>query len=556
VGNDPYKYFRIEARELCARLLCEIPELSSTSDPGALSSRLFRVAHTLKGAATVVKQARMAELAHALEDGLTTYRDGRISEPGQPEKLLMLVRQIEQLLDHTLPATDAQGSAGNLAESLTSARIEIAELDTLIGEIEETRVQLTNVRRIISHVEHAGRLADLLVSRLAPPRGKERAKQTQLDEASSLAHELGALLPRLKTGLSAAVDQVERELRQVHDKAEHVRLLPASALLEPLTRAAHESARALGKQVRVETHGESIRLSTEVLAAVQPAMLQLTRNALAHGIELPGQRRTKGKAVAGRLQLSLQRRGHFIAFACEDDGAGIDGARVKAAAQRQGLTDLSAHELGSQELLRLLLHERITTSATVTNAAGRGVGLDVVREVAERMGGHVAMTTQPGAGARFELVVPVSLTAIDALLVEASGTIAAIPLDAVQRTLDMRAGDVAQTQQGLSVLLEDHAIPFARLRDALQRSETESEVAGEGPTESLVVICVGARSAAIGVDRLLGTTKLVVRPLPHLAPASKLIGGVAIDAMGSPRLVLDVEELIGYPTDSGLTRPP
>ena len=177
----------------------------------------------------------------------------------------------------------------------------------------------------------------------------------------------------------------------------------------------------------------------------------------------------------------------------------------------------------------------------MTDTSGRGVGLDVVREAVERLGGEVTLRIDPGRGTRFEIVIPRSLTAMEALMVEADsiGSATAIPLDGVRRTLRLSASDISCAASGASILFEDQAIAFVPLATALgvnhasvRRNWTAIIVAGSGGI------------AAIGVERLLGTGRVVIRPLPDHLSASPIVIGASLDADGNPQLILDPDGLI------------
>jgi two-component system chemotaxis sensor kinase CheA len=208
-------------------------------------------------------------------------------------------------------------------------------------------------------------------------------------------------------------------------------------------------------------------------------------------------------------------------------------------AQRKGILPEGApRETG--DLLKLLLRGGLTTSGAVTEVAGRGIGLDVVREVAAQLGGEVTLTTDAGRGTTFELAVPLSLSSLDALLVEVDGISAAIPLDSVRRTVRLVAADIARTATGESVVHEGRVIPFIPLARPLGRRRPEPKSAAR----SAVVVAAAEHLAALAVDRLLGTANVVVRPLPAFASAAPVVVGAANDGEGTPQLVLDPAELV------------
>jgi two-component system chemotaxis sensor kinase CheA len=533
MARDAYKYFRIEARELQEQLAQGALDLEKGAAPASVVPRLLRLAHTLKGAARVVKHSGIAEAAHAIEDALAPWREGAERVPREPvDAVLAQVDRIAAQVAALTPAGTPGAPTLVPEEALRTVRADMAEMDALLEGVAETHAQVALLRRRFASLARARSLADRLQDQLARPGPS--------DGARGIAQELQALLGGLEHGLASSTDQMDRELRQLRDAAEQLRLVPAGSLFTALELTARDAALALGKRVAFEGHGGDVRLDAHVLAGVQGALLQLVRNAVAHGIEPPAQRQAAGKPPDGRLTLDVARRGRCVVFRCSDDGAGVDLAAVRRIAERKGLLAATAQALDAQGLLRLMLHGGLSTSGSVTEVSGRGIGLDVVRDAAERLGGEVAARTEPGRGTTLELTVPLSLASLNALWVEAAGTPVAIPLDAVRRTLRLPAQQIAATAQGRTVVYEDRAIPFVALSALL----AESPPPGSARPISVVIVEGGGALAAIGVERLLSTSKLVLRPLPELVPASPLVAGASLDAEGNPQLVLDPEGLV------------
>jgi two-component system chemotaxis sensor kinase CheA len=214
---------------------------------------------------------------------------------------------------------------------------------------------------------------------------------------------------------------------------------------------------------------------------------------------------------------------------------------VRRAAQRKGLQSPALHELDAEALLRLLLGAGISTSAAVTEVSGRGVGLDVVREAAEHVGGEVAVHTAAGKGTAIELIVPPSLAALDALIVQCSAIAAAIPLVAARRALRVAPAQIARAAQGESVLHDGHVMSFVALSRLLG---VDAEPARNGRSWPTVVVQGAGESAALAVDRFMGVASVVVRPLPHLTPAASLVVGSFLDPEGNLQLVIDPDEVV------------
>lgn len=552
MSRDPFRYFRLEARELVDRLHAGLLEIDrGGGGSGELVRTLLRAAHTLKGAARAVRQRELADHAHAIEDALEAFRDTGGVSRAAIDALLPRLDDMELRVRALGRPPEAEPSAAHIVipaaapaaapaapapvfEDERALRAEIGDMDIVLDGVAEAHAAVGTLRRLAGDLEQAHRLAELAIDQLAP-----RAGDRPGEHAHTTATQLRGAIGAIDRHLGAAIEKLDRELRGVRDAAEQLRLVPASALFTALERAARDAAHTLGKLVRFDHLGGEVRLDAHLLSAVQPALVQLVRNAVAHGIEPPGDRERRGKPREGRVAIEVERRGRRAAFRCRDDGRGLDAAVLREAAIRRGALAPSAGALTAGALAELLLRGGMSTSSTVTEIAGRGIGLDVVRDVAARLGGKVELITAPGSGAAFELDVPVSLTSFDALALEDAGTIATVPLAAVRRVLRVPPGDIAATPEGAAIAHDGALIPFLALRAVLGRPSLPRTGAW-----SAAVIEDRGRRIALGVGRVLGTATVVVRPLPELAPCDPVIGGASFDADGAPQLVLDPAGLV------------
>jgi two-component system chemotaxis sensor kinase CheA len=554
MAPDPYRYFRIEARELLEQLGQGLLDLEKGAGDAQTVVRLLRVAHTLKGAARVVRQREIADHAHALEELLGPWRDSPAVPAREPvDAALALLDAMGSGLAALSPpapvevaATDRPATPPDPTRTL---RAEVTEMDQLLGNLTQAHAQIAVLRRGLASTLRALGLADVLADQLDPRRGRIDAA---LPASHAMAEELRGLLGGVERGLAASVDQMDRELRLVRDGAEQLRLVPAALLFTPLERTVRDAAHQLGRRVVFEARGGALRLDAEWIEVLQGALLQMVRNAVAHGIESEAARIAAGKPVQGRVVVEVARRGRDVVFSCSDDGAGIDVDAVRRAAQRQGWTAPALPALDGPGLLALLMRSGLSTASTVTEVAGRGIGLDVVRDAVERLGGRIDVQTTPGAGTRLELRVPMSVTSLQALVVEAGGRRVALPLDAVQCALRHGPQDLARTARGESLLHDGAALAHVWLGALLQPARPPART---GPASVLIVEGVVdgvATRAAIGVDRILGTATLVLRPLPALAPASALVAGTSMDVEGRPQIVLDADGLVAHAQSAGV----
>jgi two-component system, chemotaxis family, sensor kinase CheA len=550
MARDPYQYFRVEAREILDQLGKGTLELDEGAAAPERIARMLRLAHTLKGAARVVKQREIANHAHEIEDALAPFRDqaGAVSRAGIDAMLQALDKialRMGSLASQTQSNVASDSGAALRLSSVPIAPVEVMrtnvdEIDVLLEGVTEASVQLAALRRGFEPLQRALRLTQIVEEHVAAPRAERLASSPKL---SATIAELRNLVVGIKRSVSDGFEQVGRELSQVREAAERLRLLPASFMFVSLERAAHDAGQSVGKRIVVATSGGDVRLDAQVFGPVQSALVQAVRNAVAHGIETEAERKAAGKPPEGQLWIEVRRSGHRAVFVCKDDGRGVDLDAVRGAVQRKGLSPADATDLSTEELLQVLLDGGISTSGAVTQIAGRGVGLDVVREAVSQLRGEVAIRTERGLGTTLEIVVPVSLSAIDALVVESGGRAVAIPLDAIKRTLRVGVDDLARSAQGASIVFEGRVIPFAPLERVFRRVAQ----ATDGPRSWSAVVVEGANAlAAVGVDRLCGTQNLILRQLPKFTPSDPVVAGASMDAEGHPQLVLDPDGLVQH----------
>jgi len=520
---------------------------------------MLRLAHTLKGAARVVKQRGIADHAHAIEEALTPFRESGVAV--SRDGINAALRAVDEIaLLMTALAPQPQGESATQADSGSAGRgmpaipndplgavtTNVDEMDALLESLSEASVQVSALRRELAPLQRSRRLTQLLEEHWLAPRTDRFSGSG--GKLRSMIAELRGAIESVQRSFSGGVEQMDRELAQAREAAERLRLLPARLMFVSLERTARDAAQVLNRRITFLSSGGEVRLDAQVFGVVQSALAQAVRNAVAHGIETAAERESVGKPAEGRVWVEVRRRRNQAVFVCRDDGRGVDLEAVRGAVERKGMLPTEAAKLGPEELLRLLLNGGLSTSAAVTQIAGRGIGLDVVREAAARLGGEVGIRTESGLGTTLEMVVPVSLAAVDALIVEAGGRTVAIPLEAVKRTLRVAFTDLARSAQGASILCEGRAIPFAPLEGALRRG---TQTRGAARSWSTVIIEGADACAAVGVERLRGTQNVIVRRLPDCTPSDPIVAGASLDAEGHPQLILDPEGLVDYVARAG-----
>jgi two-component system chemotaxis sensor kinase CheA len=563
MAKDPYQYFRIEARELLDGLTQGILELEkgACASPYEGVARLLRLAHTLKGAARVVKQPGIAERAHAIEGILTAHRESEqpLSNAQGRELLLLLDAISLHLADISSPAPASETDTARLPseEPLETLRVEIQEMDSLLQTLNEAGVQLGALRKDIDATKKLRDLTGLLVNLLAVHSGESEENASAatvmagMARARSLAEELRSSLNQFERSLAVDLERVDGAFVEIRDVTHRLRLIPAQTVFASLARSVRDAAQTLGKRVSFEASGGEVRLDANVLASLRDALMHVVRNAVTHGVESEAERIALDKPPTGQVRLEVQRRGSRVAFVCTDDGRGIHVEAVrKAAVSRRIVTAASAKALSAEQVIALLGSVGalgLTTSSDVTELSGRGIGLDVVRATLSQLKGEMSIRSEPGRGVRVEVQVPVSIAALQGLIVEAGGARLVIPLDAVQQTLRVHDAEVVRSAEGDSILNAGKVIPFLSLELMLRRSGSGGPHFGHRANSgiwSAVVVQAEGRCVALGVERLLGGANIVMRALPSVVAADPVVAGASLDADGTPQLVLDPAGLV------------
>ena len=559
MAKDPYQYFRVEARELLDGLTQGILQLEkgASAPPSEGVARLLRLAHTLKGAARVVMQPRIAERAHTVEGILTTYRESELPlSNSQRSELLQLLDEISSYLA-AISSVATNPVRLPAEEPLETLRVEILDMDSLLQTLTEAGVQLGALRKSIGAAERLHDLTRLLLDLLTVRPGDNRdvavgaPALAGMTRARLLAEELRSSLDHFQRSLAVDLERVDGAFVEMRDLTHRLRLIPAQTVFASLARSVRDAAQTLGKRVAFDASGGEVRLDANVLASLRDALMHVVRNAVAHGVESEAERIALAKPPAGQLRLEVLRRGSRVAFVLTDDGRGIDVEAVRKVAVARGIVPAAAAKALSADQVIALLGSAgavgLTTSSEVTELSGRGIGLDVVRSTLSQLKGEMSIRSEPGRGVRVEVQVPVSIAALQGLVVEAGGARLAIPLDAVQQTLRVGDAEVARSAEGDSILHAGKVIPFLPLELMLRRSGSGGPNLGHRVSPgicSAVVVQASGRCVALGVDRLLGAATIVMRELPSVIEADAMVAGASLDAEGTPQLVLDPAGLV------------
>lgn len=342
--------------------------------------------------------------------------------------------------------------------------------------------------------------------------------------------------------LDSYLGRLGRLTSEVQDKLMRLRMVPLAQLASRLQRAVRVTAGRQGKRVRLAIEGGEVELDKTVLEEVADPLLHLMRNAVDHGIEPPELRRVVGKPDPATVRLSAAREGTHVVLRVADDGAGIQPEQVRAAAVAGGyLTEEEAAGLADGALLPLLFAPGFSTAGAVSEVSGRGVGLDVVKATVERLEGTVTIDSEPGAGTTVTIRLPITLAITRVLMVAAAGQTFALPLAAVAQIVRLDRAEVERLGTEPVVRLDGRVHPLIRLETALGLAEAADEPPARMP---VVVLELGGRRLALGVDRLVEAREVVVKPLGGLLRRVRGVSGATLTGDGGVVLILEPGELV------------
>lgn len=423
-------------------------------------------------------------------------------------------------------------------------------LDDMTDEVSNLSGSLVRNRQYLSSITA---MADDL---------RELLRATADDKERQDPAERAAALEKLAT-LPARITTELRELREHHfrldlsfsELSEHMREARLQALRSVFAgypSFVRNAARQEGKRIRVETSGEELGIDQRVLDEIGEPCLHLLRNSVVHGIESPEERRRAGKREEGLVSIHARQDGELIRIEFSDDGRGIDIDRVRRRAIAMGTIDEEhAARLNPEELARLVFTSGLSTAATTTELAGRGVGLDVVSSVIDRMGGTVTLETIQGVGSKFVLQVPVSLSLTRALFLETADQTFAVPNAAVVEVYRLPVREIRTIEGRETTSFRGKLLPLVRLREALGLTGIKDIFVNK---VGVVVLRSGEEMAGFVVDNLIGEREIVARPFGAYVGRANMVSGVTLMENGDVVLILHAPDLLRSLHDTKRTR--
>ncbi len=370
----------------------------------------------------------------------------------------------------------------------------------------------------------------------------------RLDNLMNLVSELIIIKTRMDdvsenssaTNISETIEYLERITTNLHDAVTKVRMVPIERVFNRFPRLVRDLSKELGKDIELEMTGEETEVDRTVIDEIGDPLIHLIRNSIDHGIELPENRVKIGKPEMGKVILKSYPDGNNVVIEVEDDGKGIDCSAIRKKAIEKGIIDERQIEtMTDEESINLLFEAGFSTSDSVSDVSGRGVGLDVVKSKIESINGNIEVQTGENIGSRFIIRIPLTLAIIQALLIKVSSEIYAIPLSSITEIINI-SGDEIRDIQGQNVILyRGETLPIIRLSDifGIEGEEDKNEL-------TVVVVKKGDKQAGLMVDNLIGQQEIVIKGLGKYLSKVKYLSGATILGNGNISLIIDVNSLI------------
>jgi two-component system chemotaxis sensor kinase CheA len=341
----------------------------------------------------------------------------------------------------------------------------------------------------------------------------------------------GNVDPRAQT----ALERLSLTVADMRDAVTRTRMQRVDALFAALPRLVRDASAELGKAVALTIEGADVELDREMIELMRDPLVHIIRNAVDHGIELPAERRAAGKRETGSLLVAARQSGNRIVIEIADDGRGIDTDRLVAKARERRLhTDAELAAMTDPQRLELVFEPGLSSRDAVTALSGRGVGMDVVRSNIEQIGGRVALASVPGQGLTLTIHVPLTLSIMSTIIVRAGSQRFAIPRQAVEEIVTLRAEAVRLDTVGDSAVatVRGRRLPLLCLAELIG-------VPDGGAADTLAIIATRDGDYALSVDAVLDTEELVVKPAAPAVMATGFYAGQTLPDTGSPMLLLD-----------------
>jgi two-component system chemotaxis sensor kinase CheA len=588
--------FREETEEhlrVMSRAVVDLESAESAAGVDAALEILYRQTHSLKGAAGAVGRPVMVSICQGIESVLAALKRHELrpepavvdvlsesldflqvclttDEVGVEQRATIVAGRLASLVEAAPQGSGGWQQPGDTANAGDTRDAGDATdkpapqpVDTLSTTADTVRVSTTKLESLMLQAEEFISVKLASAQRSAALRSldarldvwkrewyqtKTRRDQEELEEFLEWnATFMEGLLADIRM-LARSTDEERRSIGPMVDDLldgmKRVLMLPVSSLLSSFPKMVRDLARSRGKQVELVITGENIEIDKRIIENLKDPLVHLLRNAVDHGIEIPDVRRAHDKALRGTIRVAVsQLENNKIEILVSDDGAGIDVLRLRDAAVREGMrTQLQVDSVDDAEALRLAFASGLSTSPVISQVSGRGLGLAIVEEKVETLGGSVAIESRAGVGTVFRIVVPATLATARGVLAQISDWVFVMPVAGVERVVRVNKADIRMVENRETVQLEGHTLPLMYLHEVLELPLKPQR----NGTDHLQVIVAGSgdERVAFAVDRIIEEQEVLVKTLgPQLIRVRNIAGGTIIGS-GKVVPIINISDLL------------
>lgn len=521
------------------------------------------------------------------------------------DEMVPVSEQFQSSIDHSateIIVEKADGTGKNLSSDDSFIRVPTRRLDDLMNQVSElitTRIKsqqrLSDIRKILDFCEEwaqqhdrVKQIVDKAANRLSteqetgPGNGKmaslrkELISQTDLRYLVNSFHNSFDKIGKLVDFINDLHDKhSEENLRtavitgDIQDNLRIIRLLPISTIFDLYPRMIRDIAKLQSKKIKFEVFGAETRVDKKILEEMKDPLIHLLRNAIDHGIELPGERELAGKSPEGQIAIRASYAGNMVQIEISDDGKGIDTERILQIAIKKGYVKQDQiSEVSKTDLIGLIFHSGFSTAKIITDLSGRGVGLDVVKSNIEKIKGTIETESEKGKGSKFIIKIPLTLSTTHALIVDIGGDQYSLPIDFIERTVRLTEEELWTGGANPFLMVDGSPVPLFKLEDVLGNPRQRLKSRGLlkiGASQKIgqhintietnkfpaVIFNASGRRAAFLVDKLLDEQEVVVKSLGNQLKRVRNVAGSTILGDGRISIILDPNDLVKSVQGSG-----
>ncbi|MHC2993580.1 histidine kinase [Pontibacter sp. HJ8] len=528
--------FIAEALEYFDALNRLISELEKRPQDDKVLAEIFRMLHNLKANAKAIGYLPISDLSHKLETAFGLIRNKELSFSDEVVGVLFdgidLLGELINNIDNPKYGDPDPVLLRNLdiiVDSLSDSTIELAKVQKFTTSRNLTLSDLIYIQ--IKKLDHLMNLVgELIIDR---DRILSLSRELDNDELKSVSSHLYRITEELQYSVMDA------------------RLVSIGTLFNKFPRVVRDIAAAEKKEINLELSGQDIQIDRNILQIMTDSLLHLVRNAITHGIEKPKDREKAGKPKSGNLTLSARSDRENVVIALTDDGKGIDLHQVRKAAVQQHMVSADvAEDMPDTDIFSFLFEPGFSLAKEVTEFSGRGVGLDVVKNAIDSIGGRINVDSVKGQGTTFTLQLPTSIAVKGALLFEIDSIFYALPLIHTDSVIALDKDELHEVGDVLVADIKGETVTVVYLHELLNVNEPDMRLGDKsrlkGQVQNIIIVSYNNRKLGLIVDKLYRQQDIVVKPLSKPLDSIDLYGGVTLLGTGKVCLVLDVPAITRY----------